>query len=198
MLAVDTTGRPHPSPPQPPASLLLLFVWPGVAPAQWGSDSSVGCRSADTCRWVGGRFESGQEHDSARDRPEVLTPMERGKNVMTTTTTVEPAQLDMGAPVEGWAIELIGTASTLMGVPLATEATACARPGEPYGALLAEQLAHADGDTFASVMALWPGLLDANRADDPMVVGAVELIESTVDRLIAASFDFAGMAGGVR
>lgn len=112
--------------------------------------------------------------------------------------TLEPAQLDMGAPVEGWAIELIGTASALMGVTLATEAAQCARPGEPFGALLAEQLAHADGDTFASVMALWPSLLDADRADDASVLGAVGLIESTVDRLISASFDFAGIAGGVR
>ncbi len=110
----------------------------------------------------------------------------------------EPVQLDMGEAVEGWSIDLISEATGLMAVPLAVEAARCARPGEGVGVLVAEQLATFAGDTFTTVMDRWPSLIDATRADHPVVVAVLDYVEATIDRLLAAGFEFAAVAGGVR
>ncbi len=115
-----------------------------------------------------------------------------------TTYLTDPLGLDMGETAAAYSADLIGSATELMAVPLATEAAQVARPGEPFGALLAEQLSTISGDTFTTVMDRYPSLLDAVRSDSPVVVSVLQLVEETVDRLISAGFEFAGIAGAVR
>ena len=86
----------------------------------------------------------------------------------------------------------------MMAVPMMVEAVRVARPGVAFGALLAKQLAATSTEVHAEVMARYPTLPDARDIGDPVVVAALEVIEDTVDRLLSAGFEFAGIAGAVR
>ena len=86
----------------------------------------------------------------------------------------------------------------MMAVPMMVEAVRVARPGVAFGALLTKQLAATSTEVHADVMARYPNLPDARNVGDPVVVAALEVVEDTVDRLLAAGFEFAGIAGAVR
>ena len=115
-----------------------------------------------------------------------------------TTYFTEPVELDMGETAAAYSADLISSATSLMAVPLATEAAHIARPDEPFGALLAEQLSTRSCDAYATVIERYPSLPQAVQPDSPVVRKVLQLIEETIDRLISAGFEFAAIAGAIR
>ena len=97
----------------------------------------------------------------------------------------------MSCSLTEWALELLS-------VPMVAAVTRCARPGDPFGSILAEVLAEKCGQTFGAVMDRWPHLLDAADEAAEVVGVVVEFINARGDELMAQALGLATELGDTR